>query len=624
VNSDGLHPENGRLLFTVGCHGGLNVPDTILAPYTPASLGSDIQRRFLDWAQAYAQQKAAVYVANTGFGYGDSDTIDLSERLYGHLASDLNSGGTIGQEWVRALHQYYSEPSNYDVLDEKVMVEANMYGLPFYGFSGTPHNVPQAPTPPAHAVEGGVDTAHLPLVNGFNIGQADTLHPRLIDDPTRPDGATFQSNGAPWTMGTLSVFYRPEQPTASRDVTVPGTVAHGVWVRSLVSHTLANVTPYKPFPLVRSVDDKPVRDFPNIYFPATLATVNRDVTFGAQQDTLVMNLGRFFPNQTGDLTKGTEQVIDSAGLDVGYSTSNDYTPPQITQTSAVQSGSSITAFVRVSDASGLARVAVLYHDEGNATWNVVQLDHASGDLWSKTFMDANPIQLDSEAEDTQGNVAYSFNKAVNFQSVPASSVPQPSITITSAVDGATYGLNQPVPSQFECSSSALVAITGCSGATDGGSTVQSGGLVDTSKPGTHTFTVAAEDASGNLGTKSVTFTVQFSFGGFQPPVSNTMLNIATAGSTIPLKWTLTDLAGNTYANMDAIQGISSKQIACPRGSTTSLDPSDQPIGTNGVAGVTNGVFHYNWATLRAWSGTCRELDVHLSDNSTRIATFQFR
>jgi hypothetical protein len=181
-----------------------------------------------------------------------------------------------------------------------------------------------------------------------------------------------------------------------------------------------------------------------------------------------------------------------------------------------------------------------------------------------------------------------------------------------------------VPSQFACSSSALVAITGCNGATDGGSTVQSGGPVDTSKPGTHTFTVAAEDASGNLGTKSVTFTVQFSFGGFQPPVSNTTLNIANAGSTIPLKWTLTDLAGNTYANMDAIQGISSRQIACPHGGTTSLDPTDEPIGTNGGAGVTGGVFHYNWATLRAWSGTCRELDVHLSDNSTRTATFQFR
>ncbi len=232
-----------------------------------------------------------------------------------------------------------------------------------------------------------------------------------------------------------------------------------------------------------------------------------------------MNLGRFFPNQTGN--QGTEQVVDSAGLDVGYSTSSDYTPPEITQTSAVQSGNSVTAFVRVSDASGLARVAVLYHNQGDQNWNILPLDHASGDLWSTTFTDSSPIQLDSEAEDLNGNVAYSFNKAVNFQSVPAASVPQPSITITSAADGGIYGLGQQVPSEFTCDSRALIAITSCTGATDGGAAIQSGGLIDTSKAGTHTFTVAAEDAAGNLATKSVTYTVLFAFGGFQPPVSNT-------------------------------------------------------------------------------------------------------
>ena len=38
---------------------------------------------------------------------------------------------------MRALHEYYGERRDYDVVDEKVMVEANMYGLPFYGFTAT-------------------------------------------------------------------------------------------------------------------------------------------------------------------------------------------------------------------------------------------------------------------------------------------------------------------------------------------------------------------------------------------------------------------------------------------------------------------------------------------------------
>ena len=95
--------QRSQLLFTIGCHGGLNVPDTVGGPVI-----TDDQKRLLDWAQAYGQKQvtlgatspAAVYVANTGFGYGDTKTIDLSERLMGQFAKNLNSYGTIGEQWV--------------------------------------------------------------------------------------------------------------------------------------------------------------------------------------------------------------------------------------------------------------------------------------------------------------------------------------------------------------------------------------------------------------------------------------------------------------------------------------------------------------------------------------------
>ena len=266
---------------------------------------------------------------------------------------------------------------------------------------------------------------------------------------------------------------------------------------------------------------------------------------------------------------------------------------------------------------------MLYHDSGSNVWNVLQLDHASGDLWSKTFTDANPIQLDSEAEDFNGNVSYSFNKAVNFQSVPASAVPAASIVITNPLPATNFTLNQSVRSDFACSSPA--AVTSCAGATDGGSASASGSILDTSHAGVHTFTVSATDGAGHTVTKSVTYTVAFNFGGFQQPVDNPpTLNIANAGSTIPLRWSLLDAAGNTYASMNAIQAISSKQIRCPGGTTDPVNPPDLPIGTTGVAGVTGGVFHFNWATARSWAGTCRRMYVHLSDGSNPYADFQFR
>ena len=43
-------PVNGRLLFTVGCHSGLNVPDTLARPGRPRPTCS---KRFRDWAQSY-------------------------------------------------------------------------------------------------------------------------------------------------------------------------------------------------------------------------------------------------------------------------------------------------------------------------------------------------------------------------------------------------------------------------------------------------------------------------------------------------------------------------------------------------------------------------------------------
>jgi hypothetical protein len=231
--------------------------------------------------------------------------------------------------------------------------------------------------------------------------------------------------------------------------------------------------------------------------------------------------------------------------------------------------------------------------------------------------------------DVNGNGTFSANKAVNFSSVPdtAAGTP-PSITVTAptvAPDiGGVFTLNQNVPAQFDCSST--LGIASCTGATDGGAPIQSGGRLDTSKPGTHTFTVAAEDVAGRAATKTVTYVVRIVFGGFQDPVNNPpMLNVASAGSTVPLKWTLLDGNGATYATMTAIQSISSKLVRCPDASTDPVgNTGNIPIGTTGVAGITAGVYHFNWATDRAWAGTCRKLTVLLADGSTPFANFQFK
>ena len=306
----------------------------------------------------------------------------------------------------------------------------------------------------------GLTAAQLPALTAGITQHLQTDGTSLFFDGAQPDGTT---NAGGIRSGTLSVIYRPIQPQLSRDVTVPGFSAHGAFITSLETATFPGVKPAKPFPLVFNDVEHPRTDYPNIFFPAGLVTVNRDFIFGQERATAVVNMGRFRPDATGDL--GTEQVVRSIGLDIGYSNSADDTLPQITQVGAVKTGTGFTAFVRVTDDSGsLHHVAVLWND-GGPTWHVTDLTHGSGDLWTAPIVSsASSIFIDGEAQDGAGNVGFSFNKAVNFQSTQDTSAP--SILISPPLPNATYTLDQLVNATFACSDAG--AVQSCVGQSDVG------------------------------------------------------------------------------------------------------------------------------------------------------------
>ena len=91
-----------------------------------------------------------MYVANTGYGYGDYDTIALSERLMTMFAHNLASDGSIGRKLVLAKQQYFASIASYDPYAEKALAEATFYGLPFYRIGTGPDPRPApllTPTP---------------------------------------------------------------------------------------------------------------------------------------------------------------------------------------------------------------------------------------------------------------------------------------------------------------------------------------------------------------------------------------------------------------------------------------------------------------------------------------------
>ena len=89
----------GGILFTIGCHAGLNVADTFVATTTE----SRAPRRT---GRSPSRRAAASSPANTGYGYGDSSAVAYSERLMADFATNLDGSMTVGQALMFAKHSY--------------------------------------------------------------------------------------------------------------------------------------------------------------------------------------------------------------------------------------------------------------------------------------------------------------------------------------------------------------------------------------------------------------------------------------------------------------------------------------------------------------------------------------
>ena len=114
---------DGRIVFSMGCHAGLNVPDAFL----PQS-----QRGF-DWADAFAGARTAVFVGNTGYGFGDTDLLAYGEDLNRRFAQSMVAGAlTVGQSLTQAKQDYAGSLGVFGVYDEKTMSELTLYGLPMW------------------------------------------------------------------------------------------------------------------------------------------------------------------------------------------------------------------------------------------------------------------------------------------------------------------------------------------------------------------------------------------------------------------------------------------------------------------------------------------------------------
>ncbi|MFB0958670.1 MAG: HYR domain-containing protein [Clostridiaceae bacterium] len=140
--------------------------------------------------------------------------------------------------------------------------------------------------------------------------------------------------------------------------------------------------------------------------------------------------------------------------------------------------------------------------------------------------------------------------------------------------------------------------------------------------GTTTVVVTAKDDYGNTATGSFTVTVKYDFKGFFQPVDMSKVNIAKAGSAIPIKFSL---GGDMGLNIVA-EGY-------PKVLTfiVDTDADTDIIETTVTAGASKLTYDpiadqyiYVWKTDKSWSGTGKKLIVVLQDGTSHEAKFQFR
>lgn len=111
----------------------------------------------------------------------------------------------------------------------------------------------------------------------------------------------------------------------------------------------------------------------------------------------------------------------------------------------------------------------------------------------------------------------------------------------------------------------------------------------------------------------------YSFTGFFQPIDmNGVLNVAKAGSVIPVKFSL---GGDQGLNIFVEGFPKALLVSCPTSSV--LDTIEQVSTTSGLKyDAVTGQYNYAWKT-GSWAGTCRRLQVKLVDGKTYTANFKF-
>jgi hypothetical protein len=119
------------------------------------------------------------------------------------------------------------------------------------------------------------------------------------------------------------------------------------------------------------------------------------------------------------------------------------------------------------------------------------------------------------------------------------------------------------------------------------------------------------------------FNVTWAFGGFLQPVDNLpTVNIAKAGSAIPVKFSL---GGDYGLNIFVAGSPSTLPVACTSSLQTNTIEETVSTTLSGLSyDAATDVYHLVWKSDKSWTGSCRQLSLMFADGTEYRATFEFR
>ena len=417
-----------RLLFSLGCHSGLEIPTNEVSNVVPGGVDS--------WASTFADE-GAIWVGNTGYGYANDQYISYSAKLMGLFAQNLNGSVSIGDALSEAKQLYAAQSGVLDPYDLKADMESTYYGMPNYTLSGLANPVANsaATTTPLSL---GQDPATGLQTASINLNQSVGTNPNQLGTVTPPEGGTYYEVNNSTLEQTTAGF--PIEPLSSIDVTIPGangglaSVAHGALITGLSSTDYGDFTPsIAEADSDSSGPENQISQY-ETSFPATLQRVATYQLFNATgapvtHQAVDLITGQFIPDPNNPGT-GNQRLFTDVSANVEYTPPSDtqFTPPTIDEATGVVSGSTAAFNVVTTPAPGGApvkEVLVLFTDSANpGTWTPVTLSQGADGAWTGGAPAPASGQIDYivQAVDGDGNVSMDSDKGVEFTQVPESQV----------------------------------------------------------------------------------------------------------------------------------------------------------------------------------------------------------